>query len=604
MKILEFFKVRKPRQIYIYSILIGVLSGLGACLFSVILNTAEHFTFQVLAGIQIQHPPGETQFFSDVPYKNNHFLSRNPRLVLFFLPIIGGLLVGIVLKFLYSDANGAGTDRMIHAFHHQQGDIPGRGSFFKALCTIFTLSSGGSGGKEGPTAYIGASIGSKLGQFLQAGERAKRSLLLAGTAGGLGAIFRAPLGGALTAVEIVYKEDIESDSLVACLISSVSAYFTYTAILGPGTLFQVSGIGLQDYRELWIYVVLGLVCYASGSFYVKILHWIESLFQRLTISIVLKPALGGLCVSLIVLAVPEVLGTGMGYLHETINGRGSVYQNEGSGLLLAGLFFKLAICKILVTSFTVGSGGSGGLFAPSLFIGAMLGGMTAHFFQWLLPDWNISTSSFIIVGMGAFFSGVAHTPFSAMVMISDIIGSYVLLPPLMIVSMITFTLSSKWSLYRGQLENRFKSPAHDWDMKHDLLENMKISKFFAVFRDKAIVSKNMLLNDLEDLSIQIHASDFIVRQDDNTYYGTISLKKTRIKENLDLLQNLITIEDMATEGSETVTSNDSLASALQKITRNDLDKVAVIDEEHKIQGYILYQDIFTVYQQYLKKPSG
>ena len=175
---------------------------------------------------------------------------------------------------------------------------PGRGSFFKALCTIFTLSSGGSGGKEGPTAYIGASIGSKLGQFLQAGERAKRSLLLAGTAGGLGAIFRAPLGGALTAVEIVYKEDIESDSLVACLISSVSAYFTYTAILGPGTLFQVSGIGLQDYRELWIYVVLGLVCYASGSFYVKILHWIESLFQRLTISIVLKPALGGLCVSL------------------------------------------------------------------------------------------------------------------------------------------------------------------------------------------------------------------------------------------------------------------------------------------------------------------
>ena len=124
MKILEFFKVRKPRQIYIYSILIGVLSGLGACLFSVILNTAEHFTFQVLAGIQIQHPPGETQFFSDVPYKNNHFLSRNPRLVLFFLPIIGGLLVGIVLKFLYSDANGAGTDRMIHAFHHQQGDIP------------------------------------------------------------------------------------------------------------------------------------------------------------------------------------------------------------------------------------------------------------------------------------------------------------------------------------------------------------------------------------------------------------------------------------------------------------------------------------------------
>ena len=153
--------------------------------------------------------------------------------------------MGLIIRFLYKDTSGSGTDEMIRSFHYREGNIPGRGAFFKAIGTTLTISTGGSGGKEGPTAYIGAALGSFFGKILKVGPRARRTLLLAGTAGGLGAIFRAPLGGAMTAVEVLYREDIESDSLVPCLISSVTAYLVFSGVIGRGSLFEVADVGLS-----------------------------------------------------------------------------------------------------------------------------------------------------------------------------------------------------------------------------------------------------------------------------------------------------------------------------------------------------------------------
>ncbi len=604
-KFYQILKIKSPRHIYIYSVLIGIFAGLIAVLFSMALSTAEYLSFHILAGIDVQHPPGEIQPLLDGHTKGAGLFLPS-RWVLFFLPILGGLMVGFILQFLYSEASGAGTDSMIQAFHHRNGKIPGRGAFFKALGTIFTLATGGSGGREGPTAYIGASLGSRLAQILGAGARARRTLLLAGAAGGLGAIFRAPLGGAITAVEILYREDIESDSLVSCLISSVSAYLTFTAIVGPGSLFEVGDVGLKDYRELPIYVCLGLVCYGIGFIYVKILHATEKLVKSIKIPILFKPALGGLLIGSIALFIPEVIGSGMGYLHETINGRSPTYSilsQSDSLLSLAGFFLILAFFKILSTSITIGSGGSGGLFAPSLFIGAMLGGSVASFSQWMFTDLPLSLSSFMLVGMGAFFSGVARTPFAAMIMISDIIGSYALLPPLMMVTMITFTLSSRWSLYKGQVNNRFKSPAHLWDMSLDILEQIKIGEQFNTFRNKAIISTQSSLQEIEKKSRNIQASDLVVVNESNgSYRGIISLKKTSIRESIQQNNNKPKIAADIAEELGTVKLGDSLADALQNIIQNDVDKVPVIKRQSKyVLGYIYYHDIFTAYYKGTKK---
>ncbi len=611
----DLFKIKSPLSIYIYSVLIGALSGLMALLFSLALSTAEDFSLNLLAGLKITHPPGETPSLlhhsTQASWAKQSFVSSpwQLSLILFLLPTLGGLVVGIILQFVYREASGAGTDSMIHAFHYRKGKIQGRGAFFKAIATIFTLASGGSGGREGPTAYIGAALGSRVGRILGAGARARRTLLLAGTAGGLGAIFRAPLGGAMTAVEIVYREDIESDSLVPCLLSSVTAYLIFTAIAGPGSYFVVPQVGLLDYKELFLYCFLGLLCYSIGFVYVSLLRFTESAFQKWDIPLLCKPTIGGMCIGVLGLFFPQIMGSGMGYVHTLLGEQSKAVELLPAALLpTAAFFLLLAFLKILATALSIGSGGSGGLFAPSLFVGAMLGGSTAMFSKALFPDWEISTASFMLVGMGAFFAGVARTPFSAMIMICDIVGSYALLPPLMIVSMLTFILSSRSSsslaLYKGQLENRFKSPAHFWDMRLDILDELHIAKEFPSFSRKAVISSHMLLKDIEDLSLELHASDFVVMSDSGEYRGMLSLKEVRLTSEMQDIVNLVCVDDVCNNKIPAISLNDTLAKALQHISKSEMDKVAVVGPENKLLGYLHYHDIFTSYHKHTARIKG
>lgn len=596
---------------YFYSILIGLFSGFCAVLFSYALAYAEYFTFRYLLGLEVAHPPGEVHvdpgwtganLAKGVSFLGVDLVGANP-VLLFFLPILGGLLVGLITRYFCAETRGSGTDDMIDAFHQREGRIEGRVPFFKALGTIFTLSSGGSGGREGPTAFIGAGLGSWAARLLGAGPRARRTLLLAGTAGGLGAIFKAPLGGALVAVEIIYKEDIESDSLVPCILSSVTGYLVFTGIVGPGSMFELGElIALNDFREILIYVTLGVVCYSVGYIYVRIFHMVGDWFERLRMPAVFKPALGGAVVGAVALFFPQVIGGGMGVLYEVLNGRMPLPDTQNL-VWLAGSFLLIAFLKIITTAFTIGSGGSGGVFAPSLFIGAMIGGFVAAVTDFLLPAWEISYVPFMVVGMGSFFAGVARAPFASMIMVCDIVGTYALLPPLMIVSMVAFILSHKWSLYKQQLANRFKSPAHFWDMQLDVLNQLKVGDHFPYPRSQAIVERTRLLGDMEEISFDLQASDFIVVNADRQYYGMISLKKVRITTDMTAIRNLITIDDAADTDVPFVTPHDSLARALRVITENDVDKCAVCAPGGRVLGYIRYHDIFAVYHQFLKRPE-
>ncbi|MFN7015419.1 MAG: chloride channel protein, partial [Bacteroidia bacterium] len=353
----------------------------------------------------------------------------------------------------------------------------------------FTLPTGGSGGKEGPISYIGAGIGVWIANLAKAGARARRTLLLAGTAAGLGSVFKTPLGGALTAAEMVYKEDIESDALIPCFISSVTAYLVYTIYAGTDPLINVSGLNNFHFSEMLFYLILGVLCFVFGFLFIKGFNDAKAFIGRIKIPTYVKPAIGGLLTGAIALVLFEVSGTGTVFMESTIHGN---FPDFFGGRLWFEIIISLliiAFVKIVATTLTIGSGGSAGIFGPSLFIGAMLGAAVGVLAKHFLNQ-NVSIASFMVVGMGAFYSGVANAPIAGIVMIVEMTGSYVLLPPLILVSIFTFILSKKISFYKNQVENRFKSPAHSRDMKSDIIDQILIKDHFPEYRLLAVIKRN------------------------------------------------------------------------------------------------------------------
>ncbi|TGK01538.1 chloride channel protein [Leptospira langatensis] len=612
----SYIRIKGRRSLFLYCVITGIVSGLGAFLFSRALAWAEYISLASIAGLQETHSGGE------------YYVSLNPissillgRWALLFLPIIGGLITGWIVWKFSPDSSGTGTDSLIDSFHNKEGKVDPKVPVIKSIATIFTLSSGGSGGKEGPISLIGAGFGSLVANLTKAGARARRTLLLAGTAGGLGAIFHAPLGGALTSVEMVYREDIESDSLVPCIISSVTAYLVYSSLNGFGAVYKVPEIGFEAYKELIFYLMLGIVCYLSGAFLIRSFQFIQNWSKTWHLPIWIKPAIGGIPVGIIGYFLPEVMGTGAGFLQDILEGTyhfeskiGSFFQsvgvasNSGSDhiqffanslrvdldILIVLCFLLFAFLKIVTTSFTIGTGGSAGMFGPSLFIGGMLGGAVGTLAK-LILGYKVSIASFVLVGMGAFYAGIASAPIAGMVMICEIIGSYYLLPPLMIVSITSFVLSHKLNLYKSQKGTRFQSPAHYWDMNRDLLEEIRISDISDKLRNIAVIRSSSLLSHLEEDSIKINASDYVVLDPEGKYFGMLSLRNIRLySEGRALTKNLVLVGDAADTSIRPISVSTSLAAAFKTLLDNGMDKIAV-EEEGKYLGYLRYADIISIY---------
>lgn len=583
-RINSFLKIKSSYHVYFYSIIVGILAGLSAVIFSYTLAYFEHFLFSYVIGLKLSHPAGE-KLFDSSPITNYNLF------ILLIAPAIGGLLSAIVSYLFCPEAKGNGTDAIINAFHHKGGNISLKVPFFKSIATIFTIGTGGSAGKEGPTMQIGAGIGSGIANLFKAGDRARRSLMIAGVAGGLGAIFRAPFGGAFTAVEVVYREDIESDSVVPAFLSSVTAYLVATKFTGNNSIFYIPHVEIFHYYELFFYIILGGISLGFGYVFTNFYKYIKNLFEDLKIHFILKPAIGGIIVGILIIFFHELIGDGLGYMQELILGKQPL---NGHPLMIAGYFIFLALLKIILTSFTVASGGSGGVFTPSLFIGGMLGAAVGTMISYLFPHLEISIPSFFLVGMAGFFAGVAHAPIAGMIMVCDMVGNYKLLPALMIVSVISATLS-KWSIYEGQVENRFHSPAHYWDMNLNVLKKILISDIQDKIRKIAVVEPHLLLSDLEERSVQLQATDYVVVNFDGTYMGICSLKRFHHTKETEALKYLLTVGDVCDTGIPALKLYDHLSDALRIMHEREIDKVAIVDDSNQLLGYIRFVDIIEIY---------
>lgn len=563
---------------YIYSIAVGLVTGFLAVLFTASLKFFEDF---YLTGVMERH--AEIPMFPKTLYLD---------WVLLGILLLGALINGVINHFFCSESAGSGIDYIIDRFHNHEGRMKNRIAFYKYISTMFTLGLGGSGGKEGPIAQIGAGVGAMISNSLDIGPRARRGLLLAGSAAGLGAVFHTPLAGAITSVEMLYREDIESDSLIPCIIASIVSYLVTTFFVGNGPIYKVDHLYF-NLHDIPAYAFLGLVCYGSGFLFVRMFEYITQKSKDLKLHPVLKPMVGILLLYGIVALFPQVLGTGSEYLQDILSHSSQIEQK--TPIIVAGFFFLLAICKMIATSVTVGSGFSAGLYGPSLLIGASLGLGTAALQKSLFPGLDVSYSSFALVGMGAFYAGIASAPIAAILFVAGLVGNYILLPPMIIVAVITLVLSHKWTIYRKQLANRFESPAHTWSIKTDFLKKVSIEDSQILFQKIAVINEGITLKSLRKKGKKIKATDFLVLKK-GKYSGFLSLNRMDVSaEN----ENAKAADYMNTN-IVPLDVSESLATALRIMAEREIDKIPV-EKNAVFYGYIRYKNIVDYYFSNIEK---
>ncbi len=430
----------------VFSLMVGGVAGLGAAALQWAIDAVNRGLLLGLAGFGT---PG-------LPTEGGQLVQRylpSYRWWLFpLVPALGGLLSGLLVYTLAPEAEGHGTDAVIRAYHREGGAVRARVPIVKILASAVTLGTGGSGGREGPIAQIGSGFGAWFGRALGLPPRERRILVLAGAAGGIGAIFRAPLGGALVICELLYRNmEFEYEAVIPSLLTAVVAYTVYSLLYGWAPMFATSRPAFDHPEDLLVYLVLGVAVAALGWVYVTVFYGLrDRFFDRLPLPPHLRPALGGLLTGLLGLAVPQAVGLGYGWLQLGMLGR-----------LSLGDYAAGALGKILATAFTISSGGSGGVFGPAVVIGGFTGGAIGRAVADLLPSWRLHPEAFILVGMAAFFGGAAKAPIGALLMISEMTSGYGLLVPLMLSCAVAFMLVPREvSIYREQVDGSLDSPAH------------------------------------------------------------------------------------------------------------------------------------------------
>jgi CIC family chloride channel protein len=398
--------------------------------------------------------------------------------IYWFIPVAttaGGLLAGFLVYTFAPEAEGHGTDGAVRAFHDTGGYIRPHVPLIKSLASAITIGSGGSAGREGPTAQIAAGVGSIMGGLLRVPDDERRLIVLMGMAAGLSAIFKSPLGTAIFAVEILYSGmAFEGDALLYTFISAAIAYAVVGSINGWTPLFFVANQPFGSALNLIWYGAVGVCAGIVGAILPAVFYGIRDAFRALAWPNHFKPAIGGLLVGLIGMVLPGILGGGYGYMQLMLEG--------AAGLSLSFLLLLL-LGKIVTLSLTIGSGGSGGVFAPTLYIGAILGAGLAvllHFMGFT----TISITTLAVASMAAVFAGAARVPVASLVMVIEMTGGFQLIMPAMLAVSLSYIVQVALTrhrryptLYEAQVPLPMDSPVHQrlyQDIANELLRDGKI----------------------------------------------------------------------------------------------------------------------------------
>ncbi len=572
------------------AMLVGVVAGIGAIVFQSLSHSLLNLGLGDLAGYHPSGPGGEAQ--------EQH---GSPDLILWLLialPAAGGLLSGLIVFRYAPEAEGHGTDAALEAYHRKGGIIPWRVPVVKTIASILTLGTGGSGGREGPIAQIGAGFGSLIATKLGLSAKERRILIAAGIGAGVGAIFRAPLAGALFAAEIHYRDsEFEAEAIVPSAIASITSYCVFSLAFGWEALFTAGDFRFHNPLELLPYTGLALAVSVGAIAFVRIFYGLRDVFHLIRIPPSLKPALGaalsGAVAILLYFAVGDkevlsVLAFGYGTLQGALDGK----------VALVALLV-VAVGKMVTTGLTIGSGGSGGVFGPSMVIGGCIGGAVGIVFHHFFPELVPHPGAYVVVGMAGFFAGAANTPISTIIMVSELTGHYELLLPSLWVCIICYLLLSNTSLYEKQEKSKMDSPAHRGDFHFDVLENMTVGDVV----DNAPKSTILTFRESTSLGDIVHGISstrqhyFPILDSADKLKGVLSFDDIREYLYEDELWGLAVAIDVATTQLVRVSRGDDLTTAMRYFTQRSIDELPVVDENdpNKLVAILKRKDVLDTY---------
>jgi CIC family chloride channel protein len=507
---------------------------------------------------------------------------------------LGGLLVGLITTRFSPESEGHGTDAVIDAYHYKSGNIRARVPLVKAVASSITIGSGGSGGTEGPAGQIAAGLGSVIGKLFKLNEDERRIAVAAGLGAGIGSIFKVPLGGAVFSAEVFYRRDFEVRALIPGLVASVTGYTVFGFVFGWDPLFSIP-LDLVKYTNpasLILYATVGLVSAAASVVYVKTFYAISDYFGKIRIPKYVKPAIGGVLVGMIGIVFPQVLGTSYGWLQLAID--------KDYALMPIYILGAVIVFKILATSLTIGTGGSAGVFGPSMVIGGLVGAFIGTGFHLLgLFTW-IDVSSVIIVAMVSFFGATAKTPISSIIMGSELTGGYALLAPMMLATFIAYIMSGQHnSIFRNQVLNRSDSPAHRMEYQRPILSDLYVKD--AIKNANNRLSKDLSIDDtLQIMNRNNNNKMILVVDNENILLGVVY--KHKLFEFPEEYRKSVKLESIMIKDPFFAYSSDSLHNALVRLSSNDLQEMPVLsNEDNKVIGIITISDLVKLYDKEVQK---
>lgn len=562
------------RKWMVLGALIGVVAGIGAIAFIYALEGATKLLLEGIGGYSPPLPVGEGNSPGDPGFARP-----------WAIPLVvglGGLISGVLVFRFAPEAEGHGTDAAIAAVHHNPRGIRVRATVVKLVASAATIGSGGSAGREGPTAQISAGFGSLLARRLELTPEDARIAVAVGVGSGIGAIFRAPLGGAVLGTEVLYREDLEPEALMPSIIASVVGFSIFGSVEGFTPIFGVLEAHHFDHPlQLFYYALLGLVAGLMGRLYARSFYGTVRLTHRLPGHVMIKPAVAGILVGLIGLAFPAALGTGYGLLQEGMN----------TGLPDEALWFILALplVKILATSLSIGSGGSGGIFGPGMVIGGFVGlGLWRILEQ--APDMPADPAPFMVVGMIACFGSVAHAMLGLILMVAEMTGSLALLPPAMIAIGVATLVVGSDTIYEAQLVSRADVPAHRARFGLPLLGSIPIEHAMAPFR--LTLPSGSTVGEARAAIRERALPGAPLLDAEGRFLGAV---------DPDRLDGGEVVDEVADREYPTVTLGTRLDAALDTLVSSGVAWLPVTDAQSRVVGVVGMGEVITSYRQELWK---
>ncbi len=571
--LLEKIPVTSHTFMIVLAALTGLLGGFGAVGFRSLIAFFQHLFWKVSE--YTLNTIGELPWYTKL-----------------IVPAAGGIIVGHIVYFFAREAKGHGVPEVMEAVALNNGRIRPRVVVVKSIASAVCIGSGGSVGREGPIVQIGSALGSTVGQWLNLSGTHLRNLVGCGAAAGIAATFNAPVAGALFSAEVILGS-FGVGQFSTVVVSSVVATVVSRSLLGNEIAFTVPFYQLVSYWELIPYTILGLLAGVMGVVFIKTLYATEDVFEKIPLPEYLKPLSGGILIGLIGIWFPNIFGVGYSTIDIALTG--------GYGIGALALLFML---KMISTPITIGSGGSGGVFAPSLFLGSMLGGIVGSVCSYLFPGSVASSGAYALVGMGAVVSATTHAPLTAIVMIFELTGNYHIILPLMISCVLGSVVAGRIkeeSIYTMKLVRRGVRIKSGYET--NLFRTIRVREVMR--REMETVDEDMPFEKLLSKVLRSKHLNFFVTDKDGRLRSVIFARDLRPYVYDSKRASGIRARDLAHELKFWVTGEDSLDVALKAFEREDINELPVVDsvKSRKIIGTIWQRDMAAAYNELVLKQN-